>query len=145
VTFFIEIRLSCCRLVHRRDSRLKTRHQHLLSQRLHGHVATSGTEIKSVAFALITSTNDVLCFQKTCQLIIFSSVSTISGYAVNFMLVGWAVIYASSSSAFSLYPGGNAYVTAFDFPPFRWPHSGFGEGACLVQRFLVAGTHPSRT
>jgi hypothetical protein len=27
---------------------------------------------------------------------------------------------SSSSSAFSLYPGGNAYVTAFDFPPFRW-------------------------
>jgi hypothetical protein len=35
-------------------------------------------------------------------------------------------------------------VTAFDFPPFRWPHSDFGEGAWLV-RFLVAGTHPSRT
>jgi hypothetical protein len=36
-------------------------------------------------------------------------------------------------------------VTIFDFPPFRWPHSVFEEGACLVQRFLVAGTHPSRT
>jgi hypothetical protein len=34
----------------------------------------------------------------------------------------------SSSSAFSLYPGGNAYVTAFNFPPFRWPHSVFEEG-----------------
>jgi hypothetical protein len=52
---------------------------------------------------------------------------------------------SSSSSAFSLYPGGNAYVTAFNFPPFRWPHSDFGEGACLVQRFLVTGTHLSRT
>jgi hypothetical protein len=38
---------------------------------------------------------------------------------------------SSSSSAFSLYPGGNAYVTAFNFPPFRWPHSVFEEGACL--------------
>jgi hypothetical protein len=53
--------------------------------------------------------------------------------------------FRSSSSAFSLYTGGNAYVTAFDFPPFRWPHSVFEEGACLGQRFLVAATHPSRT
>jgi hypothetical protein len=49
---------------------------------------------------------------------------------------GWAPILrdeflSSSSSAFSLYSEGNAYVTAFDFSPFRWPHSDFGESFFL--------------
>jgi hypothetical protein len=40
-----------------------------------------------------------------------------------------------SSSAFSLYLGGNAYVIAFDFPPFRWPHSDFGKKSeCTKKR-----------
>jgi hypothetical protein len=47
------------------------------------------------------------------------------------------VLLLLSSSAFSLYPGGNAYVTAFDFPPFRWPHSDFGERLHVQTLWLV--------
>lgn len=36
-----------------------------------------------------------------------------------------------SSSTFSLYLGGNAYVTAFDFALFTWPHLDFGDESAL--------------
>jgi hypothetical protein len=84
-----------------------------------------------------------LCPSEQRRLFCQNSGSELLGPASTFLRNGYPMATSfpqnssSSSSAFSLYPGGNAYVTAFDFPPFMWPHSVFEEALRIQYKVLA--------